>query len=70
MKAETVIVEHPVKVHLRNFEPLPALEVGDVFTISGINKTAINPEWRWWAWWRPRMVATDELQTFSVTDAA
>ena len=39
------------------------IRVGDTFTIAGVEKR--NPAWRWWAFWRPKMLKGD-LQQFVV----
>ena len=45
------------------------IRVGDKLTISGVYLNAPNPAWRWWAFWRPRRIATSDLQTFRVVGA-
>jgi len=44
--------------------------MGDTFTISGIYRDMPNLAWRWWAFWRPRFVASSDLQTCRVVGAA
>jgi len=46
------------------------LKTGDTFTLSGIYRDMPNPAWRWWALWRPRFVASSDLQTYRVVGAA
>ena len=40
------------------------IKTGDTITIAGVMRKAINPDRRWWQFWKPRMVASDELQAF------
>lgn len=39
---------------------------GELFTIAGLYKKVPNPARKWWTPWRPRLVASAELQTFEV----
>jgi hypothetical protein len=45
-----------------------AMKPGDMVTIGGCYVMAANPDRRWWQFWRPRMVPTDELQQFRVVE--
>jgi hypothetical protein len=42
------------------------IKPGHKMTFEGIYRMVPNPSRRWWQFWRPRFVATDELQTFTV----
>lgn len=44
-----------------------SVKFGDTLTIGGIYLDKPNPAWRWWAFWRPRRIASSNLQTFRVT---
>lgn len=46
------------------------IDLGDTFTIGGVYRDMPNPAWRWWAFWRPRRIASSDLQTFRVTGAS
>lgn len=35
-------------------------------TVSGIYRCIPNPERKWWQFWKPRIVQTDDLQVFRV----
>lgn len=39
-------------------------------TIAGVHRLTKNPGRRWWQVWKPRLVATEELQTFAVLEVA
>ena len=39
---------------------------GDVLTFDGLFKPMPNPNRRWWQLWKPRTIASNELQTFVV----
>ncbi len=39
---------------------------GDTLTVANINRLIRNPEHKWWAFWRPRMIDSGELQTFVI----
>lgn len=43
------------------------IEIGETFTVAGINPTKPNPDRRWWQFWKPRRVPDIvELQIFKV----
>ena len=42
---------------------------GDTVTIDGIYWSVPNPARRWWQIWKPRLVSSDEMQTFTVVPA-
>jgi len=46
------------------------LKTGDTFTLSGIYRDMPNPAWRRLVFWRPRFVASSDLQTYRVVGAA
>ena len=46
--------------------PHGSLQVGDTLTVAGVYVTRLNPGRKWWQVWKPRFVATPDLQTFQV----
>ena len=42
----------------------------DTVTFAGFFVPTPNPHRRWWQFWRPRMVRTNELQRFTVMNSS
>jgi hypothetical protein len=42
------------------------MKPGDTFTIAGLTRKVPNPARKWWQVWRPRMIDTRELQTWTI----
>lgn len=40
---------------------------GDVFTIGNVFEMIPNPRRKWWTFWRPKLIRTQELQKFTVS---
>lgn len=45
------------------------IKAGDKFTIAGLHRMERNSDRRWWQFWRPKMIAGPELQSFRITNA-
>ena len=43
-----------------------SMNVGETFTISGVMRTVPNPDWHWWAFWRPRRIEGPEMQAYRI----
>lgn len=38
----------------------------ETFTVAGMYEQVRNPNRRWWQFWKPRMINSDRLATFTV----
>ena len=43
-----------------------SMKQGDTYTFAGVYILKPNPDRKWWQVWKPRLVATPDLQTFQV----
>lgn len=45
---------------------METLKLGDKVTIKGFNISVANPARKWWSFWRPKFITTNEPQVFRV----